>query len=108
MPCARCSFLLRGRPLIDATIAAVEADPGFRSVVVDHRCVVNVVNHCDVHVIYGAIVEKSPIIPAPAFVSMAKITESVVDSAVKTYQRAPIPIVEKETAILPIPIARGP
>src|ERR1700680_1547632 len=87
VPRARGGFLFSGRTLIDATIATMEADAGFRSVVVDHRCVVNVVNHCDVHIIHGTIVEESPIIPAPAFVSMAKIAETIVDSAVKTYLR---------------------
>src|ERR1700740_1326256 len=90
---ARIDFFLRGGPLVDAAIAAVVADAVFAAI--DDRGVVDVVDFGDVHIVHGAVVVKVVVIPAAAFVAVAKITETVVDAAVPADVRAPITFMEE-------------
>src|SRR5580704_3146284 len=99
--------LFRPGALIDATRAAVIADP-VRGVVVDYRRVVNIMNVGDIHVVDGAIVEKVPAVPSSTFIAVAEVAESVIDSAIESDLRAPIAFMENECFAAPAPPARSP
>ncbi len=75
-------FLRRGAR-IDPALTAVVTDMVDRGLV--HPSVVNVVNRVDVHVIHGRVVEKMPVVPASALITMTEVTESIVDTAIKTH-----------------------
>ena len=70
--------------------SGARVDPAVTAVVADavnvfvHSRVVNVVNGVGVHAIHGGVVEKMPVLPAPAFITMTKVSEAIVDPAVET------------------------
>src|SRR6266567_7368523 len=106
VPLACRNLLFRPGALINSAVSAVVADPSVA--LIDHRCVVNVVNHGDVHVVDRAIVEKVSTIPPPAFVTVAKVAVAIIDSAIKAHSRSPITFIKKEPATAPSPIPRSP
>jgi hypothetical protein len=61
-----CSLLRRAGPGRDTPRPAVIADAVHRDVVVDYGLVVGVVHHCDIHVGYGAVIDKGAAPPIPA------------------------------------------
>src|SRR5258708_35769551 len=99
-------FLFRPGTLVYATASAVVADA--RHIAFVDRRVVNVVNHGDIHVVHGAVVEKVSIVPAPAFIPTTKVAVAVVDSAVETDLGGPEAFIEDEPAAAPTPISRSP
>src|SRR6266478_4671041 len=99
-------FLLARGTRADSTIAAVEADAIIGPV--DHGGVVNVVNGGDVHIVHGAVVVKPVALPASAVVAVAEVSVAVVDAAVETDLRAPVPVIEDISAAAVGPMARSP
>src|ERR1700680_763947 len=100
-------LLLRRRARVDPTIAAVVADPVHRRIV-DHRGVVSVGNVGDVHVVHRTIVGEASVVPAPAFITLPGVAVAIIDSAVETYVRTPVAIIEDISVVIPTPIAWGP
>jgi len=89
-------FLFNGRTHIDPTVAAVVAD-AIHSSVVDNRCVVNVVDVGDVHVVHRAVIEKTAVVPTPALVAVSKVSKTIVNPAVETDSRSPIAFMEEKS-----------
>src|SRR5438270_8735144 len=106
VPLACRNLLFRPGALINSAVSAVVADPSVA--LIDDRCVVNVVNHGDVHVVDRAIVEKVSALPPPAFVTVAKVAVAIIDSAIEAHSRAPITFIKDEPAAAPAPISRSP
>src|SRR5262249_48035248 len=63
----------------NSALATVITDPVDRSGVVNHGCVVNIVDVGDIHVVHSTVVEKSSVIPASPFVASARISKPVND-----------------------------
>src|SRR5271169_209702 len=106
VPLTRRRLFFRPWTHVDATIAPVEADMVHR--LVDYSRVVNVVNHLDVHVEHGTVVEKVSAVPTPAFKSQTKIAKAVIDPAVETDVRTPVAVIENKPVAAPTPIPRRP
>src|SRR5258708_10345267 len=99
----RYSLFLRSRMGLDSAIAAVVAD--VVHVVVDYRCVVNVVDLSNVYIVHRTVIEEASVLPTSAFITLTEIAETVTDPAVETYLRAPVTLVKKKTFPAPAPIA---
>ena len=82
MPVTTGSLFLRRGARADPAVTAVVADAV--APVPIHTCVVNVV-HVDVHVIQRRVVEETPVLPASAFITTAKVTEAIVDTTIESY-----------------------
>src|SRR5713226_7421735 len=104
--CGSLFFTLRTR--VYPTIAAVVADAVNRRIVVDHRCVVNVVDVRDVHVGHRTVVVKPSAVPSSAFITATEITVAIADPAIETYMRTPVAVIENKAAATPTPVAWGP
>src|SRR5580658_10196777 len=100
------SFLLSGGTDGYPTDAAIEADVVNRGVL--NSGVVDVVDEGDVHVANGLIVEEVAIVPAAAFISVAKIAKAITNPAVETYLRSPVAFVEQVGVVAPAPVAWSP
>src|SRR5580658_2452036 len=107
MPLVCGGLFLSGGTRVDASVAAVITDACDRGVLDDPR-VVNVVDHRNIHVVYGRVVEKVPVVPATAFVPVTNVTEAVVDPAIKANGRTPITFVKDEGSATPTPIGGRP
>lgn len=101
VPVTRGGFFRCGGASVYAALSAVIADAIYGDVL-DAR-VVDVVNFGDVDVVYGAVVEKVPVVPTTAFIAMAKVTEAVVNPTVKTDRRSPKTFVKNESRAAPAP-----
>src|SRR5258707_14104663 len=66
----RYSLLLRSRTRVDPAIAAVVAD--VVHVVVDYRCVVNVVDLSNVHIVHRTVIEEASVLPTSAFITLTE------------------------------------
>src|SRR5208283_379287 len=99
-------LFFRGGVGVDSAGTAVEADAVPLALV--HPGVVNVVEVVRVHAIIRRVVEKMPVVPASACITITEVTEAIVDPAVETYGRAPVAFIEKISAVAPTPIARSP
>ena len=99
-------LLFRTRALVDAAPPTVVADASHVALI--DRRVVNVVNHGDIHIVHGAIVEKASAVPAPAFITVAELAVAIVDPAIKSDHRAPETFIENKSATTPSPISRSP
>ena len=99
-------FFFSRRTRIDTAVPAVVADSVFRDVF--DSCVIGVMNHRFVHVIYVRIVVKMIMIPAAAFVAVTPIAKSIVDATIKSNVRAPIAFMPEEGAAAPAPISGSP
>src|ERR1035441_5226712 len=76
------SLFLRRGARIDPALTAVVTDMVDRGLV--RPGVVNVVDRVDVHVIHARVVEKTPIVPASALITMTEVAEAIVDPTIKT------------------------
>src|SRR5260221_3506438 len=93
--------------LIDSAAAAVVADARI-AVMVDHRCIVRVVDHRHIHVVQGAVVIKVIVLPSPAFIRAAEVTELVIYPSIESHTRTPIALVKIISPAAPGPIGRRP
>src|SRR6516225_6628892 len=100
-------FLWRGT-CIYAAVATVVAHACNVSRVVDDRGVVNVVDLRDVDVVHTAVVIEVVMIPTATFVTVAEVTESVIDATIETDHRPPIASRKNETLAVPGPVTRSP
>src|ERR1700678_4328387 len=82
-------LFFRGRPRWQAAFSPVVTNSVHRCLV-DHRCVVNVMNHSDVYITRIAIVEKLPALPASTFETNPEEAEAIVNSPVKAHMRTPV------------------
>jgi hypothetical protein len=91
-----------------SAIAAVIAYLVDRDVVND-GLVVNVgdVRHV-ADVIHRAVVKEGPVLPTSAFIAGTGVAESIVDAAVETDMRAPVPLIPGERVAAPTPVTRSP
>src|SRR5208283_4479985 len=87
-------------------VTAVEADAVPLALV--HPGVVNVVEVTVVHAIIRRVVEKMPVVPASAFITMTEVTEAIVDPTIETYGQAPVTFIEEISVVAPTPIAWSP
>src|SRR5579864_1005136 len=108
MPLMCRTFLLRRRAGVHPAISAVVTDAVDRRAVVDDGRVVDVMNHRDIHVGDGTVVEEVSMVPASAFETFSEIAEAVVDPAIEADQWAPITVVENEPSVAPRPVWRSP
>lgn len=72
------------RPHFQTARAAVITDP-VDCRVIAHPVVVDIVNDCRIHVIYGAVIVESSPVPIPTFVTAADITIAIIDSTIEAY-----------------------
>src|SRR5258708_14753893 len=105
MSSAPCLFLSRRRARIDPTVDTVEAHAIFDTIV-DHCRVVHVVDIGHVHIGHGTVVKEVSVVPTSAFETLAEVTKSVIDPAIKTNFRAPETSVPEEYIPAPTPPAR--
>ena len=56
----------------------------------------------------GLVVEEVAIVPAAAFIAVTKIAKAIADSAVETYLRSPVTVMEEIPVVAPTPVARSP
>jgi hypothetical protein len=59
-------------------------------------------------IIHRAVVEEGSVLPTSAFIAGTRVAESIVDAAVETDSRAPVPLVPGEPVVAPTPITRSP
>src|SRR5579862_2621779 len=101
----RVALFFGRRMVIHAVFATVEAGV---YVVDDHRARVRIVNHGDVHVRNGAVVEEMSATPFAARETDAAVAEAVVNATVEADVRAPISGVPTVRSARPTPIAGRP
>src|ERR1700704_284278 len=106
MAIVRRSLLLRSWPSINPTVAAVVTDP--RIVVDDNRLVVDIRYVGDVDVGDAAVVKESVALPITAEKSRTGVTKAIINAAVETNVRAPIPAIPDVEPVIPAPVAGGP
>src|ERR1700730_16127235 len=97
-------FFLACGTHLHATVATVKAD-AITPVVVVYSGVVNVAIARDVHGAYRLMVGKVAVVPAAAFVAVARIAVAVVDTAVKPDFCSPIAFVEYVVIVIVTPVA---
>lgn len=100
-------FFIGSRPRIDTPVAAVIADTR-AAVVVNDRCVVDVVNLSGIDIVDGTVVIEVSSIPAAAFISVAEVTVAVVNATIKADLRSPVALVKDVSTTAPCPIAGSP
>src|ERR1700752_5281106 len=93
--------------LVDPSMAAIEADPR-SAVIVHHSRVVRVVDYRHVHIVHRAVVIKMVVLPPPTFIPVAEVSESIINPAIESNDRAPIAFVKVVPPAAPGPIARRP
>src|ERR1700719_2079993 len=108
MSLSRRGLFFRLCTSVDPTIATVITDPIHRGVVVNYRCVVNVVNVGYIHVVHRTVIVKLPVLPTSAFIALTKIYVAVTDSAIDPHTRTPVAIVENVSVASPAPIGGSP
>src|ERR1700691_678797 len=107
MPPTRGRLFLGCRARLNPSIAPVVAHTVYRRVV-HYRRVVNVMDVSNIHIGHRLVIEEVSIVPTSAGKTYAEVTESVVDSTVKTHLRTPKALVEGKCTTTPAPPARGP
>ena len=95
-----CKFL-RGRSRVRPTRAAVIADSA--AALIRNGRVVDIVNHCDVHIVHGAVVIQVPLVPIRSVVTAACVSITVVDPTVKADMGTPIAGMAQVMATLEVP-----
>ena len=93
MSLPRTSLLRRSRTRVDPAIAAVITNAIHRRII-DHCCVVDVVNACHIDIVHRAVVVEASIVPAAALVAFSEVPVAVIDATIESYLRAPIAFVE--------------
>src|SRR5215469_2661925 len=99
-------LLLRRRPRFDTAVTAVVADVAFGDVG-DSR-VVGVVDNGRVYAVHISVVGKATAFPSAALIPNTAVAEAVVDAAVETHVRSPIPRVPDIYAVTPAPVTGSP
>jgi len=99
-------FLLGGSTHLDAAGSAVEANTAFVAIV--YFFVVDIVDSLNVHVVHRTVIVKVSVVPTAAIITLAEVSKAVVNSAIEPDLRAPVAVIEKESAVSPTPIAWGP
>src|SRR5262249_25332703 len=100
-------LIFRPGPRGYAARTAVIADP-VDGRVVDDGGVVDVVDVGDIHVVYGAIVEKASVLPASAFVAFTEVSEAIDDPTIETDAGTPIAFMKDVSVAAPTPPGRSP
>jgi len=96
VPLARITLFFPGRSLVDAAVTAVVADAV--RVVIEDSGIIDIVDNVDVHIVHLTVVEKVSAIPAAAFVTVAEVTEAVIDAAIETNVRSPVTFMKEKAA----------
>ena len=91
---------------LDPVRTAIEADA--IDIVHHHRAVVRIVNHRDVDVGHGAIVDKLSATPFAAPKAYARVAVAIIDPAIKADVRAPVAAMPHIDAFRKAPITRRP
>jgi hypothetical protein len=99
-------LLLRCRPRIDSAMASVVTGPSYLNT--RHGRFIKVMNHCNIYISCCAVIEDSAMIPIGAIITTARISETVVDAAIKTDVGCPVAGVPDIDAILITPPWRRP
>src|SRR5438309_6520817 len=105
---ANCNLFGWGRPSRDAARPAVIADAIHRDIVVDHSLIVSIVHHSHVYVRHRAVINESAAAPISARIADTCVAEAIINSAVKSNVRTPVPRVPNVYAIPPAPITGSP
>ena len=98
--------VLRCRTSTDTAGTSVVADAVYGDIIDDS--VVGIVNVGDVNIVYSGVVVELVVLPAATLVSVAEVTEAVVDPAIKADDWPPIACGEEEAGAVPSPVARRP
>lgn len=101
------SQLMRVWPRAEATVAAVEAHASYIDVI-DHSLVIHVGDMHAAKVGNRPVVVEGTTTPVAAVETNTAVSVSVVDSAVKSYVRAPITRMPDIRATAPAPVTRCP
>jgi hypothetical protein len=99
-------FLLRRRARGYSTLSAVVRH--VRIIVYDDRLVIDIGHVCDIHIVNRSVVEEFAAAPFPALEAFAEVSESVINTAIKSNLRAPITSIPNIEALVPTPISRCP
>ena len=99
------SLLFGSGARVDPAVAAVVADAVNPLV---HSGVVNVVDGVGVHAVHRRVVEKPPVFPAAAFITITEVSKAIVDATIETYRQAPVAFIEHESVAAPTPVAWSP
>src|SRR5580765_5411334 len=102
------SLFFRSGARIDPTIAAVVADPVHCGGLVDHGCVVNVVDVGNVHVVYRSVVVELSVLPPATLITLAEVAVAVTDSAIEADLPPPVTLIEDVAISTPTPIGWSP
>jgi hypothetical protein len=106
VPLMHCVFILPRRPRLNTAPSTVVA---YRPVVVhDHGAVINIRHIGDADIGHGTVVIKLPSAPFPAVKSLARVAESIVDSAVEADVCSPVSCVPQVKPISPTPVSGRP
>ena len=100
-------LLLWAGAYVDTAVTTVVADAR-GIIIVHHGGVVHVVDFRHVHVVHGAVIIEAVVVPASSLITVAEITVSIVDAAVKSYDRSPKALMKNKSAATPTPPTRGP
>lgn len=88
--------------------STIEADAVTARTLVDHRGVINVVDHRGIHVCDRAVIKIFAAAPVAAVEAHAWISETVVNPSIKTNRRSPISRMPKVEAFIERPVSRSP
>src|SRR5438552_10743627 len=100
-------FFETSRTSINSARASVITNTIHRDVVIDDRLVVDV-NVRNVDVVDGAVIVKAVAAPISAFITRSKVAEAIIDAAVESDVRTPVPCVPNVHTSTPTPIAGRP
>ena len=100
------SLLLRSGSSADSAVATVVAD--VRIIVDDNRLVINVGDVGDVNVVHTAVVKVAVALPLSTIKTITGIAKSVINPAVKSDVRTPVPFMKDVRTAAPSPISRRP
>jgi hypothetical protein len=84
------SFLCGGGARCNTAATAIKADVGST---LNHGFPVNIVDDIDVHIVYAGVVEKLVARPIAPGVAITDVAVPIVNSAIKSDFRTPVPIV---------------
>ena len=101
------------RPILPATVSAVEAhvirNPVIHDHVVDYHIMdVNVMNHGHIHAIDSGVVAKVIVVPIAAIVAVADIAVAVVDTTIEPNVQSPEAMVEAIAIARESPVSGSP
>lgn len=106
MSIARSSFFTRTSASAGSTVTAVVAY--VTGVALVCSCVVIIVFCITVNIIHRRVVIEMPMVPAAAIITVAEVSEAIVDAAVKPYGRAPVTFIKQKAVPARTPITRSP